>query len=75
MATGTCIDDAQSCGSYACKNANCATTCVTDSDCRSYAYCSAGACVARKPLGDPCGQAVRESHRVWQGPSFKMIDQ
>jgi hypothetical protein len=56
--TGTCNDNGTTpCGLYACGASACNTTCSSAADCVATAYCPAGACVLKKPLGAACAGA------------------
>jgi hypothetical protein len=50
-ATGACGTVSTDCGLYACASAACKSTCATDADCGSTAFCSGSACVAKKANG------------------------
>jgi hypothetical protein len=58
---GTCVpSNPVACAPYACDSAGsaCLTTCTTNVDCDASSYCNtSGACVAKKALGDGCGDA------------------
>jgi MYXO-CTERM domain-containing protein len=53
---GSCLDDPNptSCGDYLCSKGACATSCTTDADCDSTAWCNGTVCQARVPPGQPC---------------------
>ncbi|WP_437292909.1 thrombospondin type 3 repeat-containing protein [Sorangium sp. So ce426] len=55
---GACTDGgSQSCGVFLCAEATCPTTCASDAACVTEAYCAAGTCSPKKPLGAPCTAA------------------
>ncbi|WP_438000312.1 thrombospondin type 3 repeat-containing protein [Sorangium sp. So ce185] len=52
---GACTDGgSQNCGLFLCAEATCLTTCASNATCVPEAYCAAGTCSPKKPLGDPC---------------------
>lgn len=51
---GGCPETQASCGAYACLSGSCATSCGTDAECRSSAFCQGGLCVPRRAQGDAC---------------------
>lgn len=56
--SGTCVDNAtQSCGNYLCSGTACLSTCVSNAECTSTAYCSAPTCLAKKLDGLACAAA------------------
>ncbi|MHB8873286.1 MAG: hypothetical protein ACYC8T_06335, partial [Myxococcaceae bacterium] len=61
---GACLDTQLSCGAFACLSGACATSCTTDAQCRTNAFCSGAVCVARKPLGEGCARAEECDSRL-----------
>ncbi|WP_437331896.1 thrombospondin type 3 repeat-containing protein [Sorangium sp. So ce394] len=52
---GTCADGgSQSCGLFLCAEATCPTTCANDAACVAEAYCAAGSCSPKRPIGSAC---------------------
>ncbi len=52
---GTCVDGgSMACGALGCNGAICKTPCAGDADCPPTAYCDAGLCAMKLPLGSPC---------------------
>jgi hypothetical protein len=51
---GTCVAGGSvSCAPALCVGATCPTSCSADTDCVTTAYCNAGMCTAKQPLGAP----------------------
>ena len=54
---GTCPERATvSCASYRCANNACAGDCSEDADCAENAFCEAGVCLTKLPLGETCSR-------------------
>jgi len=55
---GSCVDSpTTSCCPYLCGTGACGTSCNSNANCCSDAYCNGSACVTKKPNGDPCSNA------------------
>lgn len=54
---GSCVASSTSCAPFGCLGGACLVACGGDGDCSPLAWCKAGSCLPRGPLGAPCEQA------------------